>query len=140
MESEKEIKAGIGSRLKKIRETFCFSQSRMSRILNISRSHYSGMENGMVLPPPDIFKRLKETLDINPYWLFSGSGEKFTTGFSQSLIRRQDKETFKTVEPGDEIEHEQIQDLLYFISKDRVAYHNIMEHFFKVKINMESFN
>jgi len=137
MKIKSEINAGIGARLKKIRKTFCLSQSRMSRILNTSIDRYSRMENGEVLPGIQDFFIVRKTFDISIDWLFSGTGEKFTTGFSQSSIRRQDKETFKTVEPGDEIERGQIQDLLYFISKDRAAYHKIMNRFLEVKMSIE---
>ncbi len=140
MKIEKEMNAGIGVRLKKIRETFCLSQSRMSRILNTSTARYSRMENGKVLPGIPDFFIVRKTFDISVDWLFSGSGEKFTTGFLKSQLMEIDKETLKTVEPVNEIEQGQIQDLLYFISKDRDVFHKIMNHFLELKMSMEGSN
>jgi len=140
MKIKSEINAGIGARLKETRETFCLSQSRMSRILNTSIDRYSRLENGEALPGIQDFFIVSKTFDISVDWLFSGSGEKFTAGFLKSQLMESDIDTAKKSVTIAEMEHGQIQDLLYFISKDRAAYHNIMEHFFKVKINMEEFN
>ena len=90
------------------------------------------MERGIVFPGADRFKRLKETLDINPDWLFSGSGELFSTGFLNWQLKARDKDPAEPVETFTESERAQIQDLFYLISEDRVAYHNIMEHFHKL--------
>ena len=140
MKIEKEMNAGIGTRLKKIRKTFYLSQSRMSRILNTSISRYSRMENGKVLPGIPDFFIVRKTFDISIDWLFSGSGEKFTTGFLKSQLMEIDEETVKPVEPVNELEHGQIQDLLYFISKDRTVYHKMMNRFFEVKMSIEGSN
>jgi len=135
VKSEKRIKmetllnVEIGLRLKKIRETFCLGQSRMSRILNISKSDYSQMESGKVFPGLRECIILNKTFDINADWLFSGSGEKFSTGFLQSLLMDRDKETVKPGEAGDELERGHIQDLLYFMNKSRVIFHKVMTLF-----------
>ena len=126
---ETKINVEIGSRLKKIRETFCLSQSRMSRILNTSIDRYSRMESGEVLPGIQDFFIVSKTFDISVDWIFSGSGEKFTTGFLKSRLMKSDIKTAKPVEPVNEMEHGQIQDLLYFISKDQAVYHKILDQF-----------
>ena len=140
MKIRKDLGTGIGTRLKKIRETFLLSQSRMSRILKTSKSRYSRMEKGKTMPGMQDFFILGKIFDISVDWLFSGSGEKFTKGFLKSQLMDIDEETARPVAAADESEQGKIQDLLYFIGKDRTVYHKIMNRFFEEKMSMEDSN
>ena len=66
---------GIGKRIKKYRLHKKLKGTELSKIINISQSALSEIENENTRPSSDTIISLVTNTDINPYWLLKGEGE-----------------------------------------------------------------
>ncbi len=87
---------GIGKRIKKYRLHKKLKGTELSKIINISQSALSEIENENTKPSSDTIISFVKNTDINPYWLLKGEGEIEEV----SKSRRQEllKETIQIVE------------------------------------------
>ncbi len=65
----------IGYRLKAIRKKLRVQQKEMATALQIEPAYFSDIENGKVNPGADFFLKLVDKYNVNPNYLFLGTGE-----------------------------------------------------------------
>ena len=69
---KKEFLAGLGQRLRKVREQEGYSVEEMCKLLDTTERHYTGVENGDYFLNPYRLYILKRVLGIDLDWLFFG--------------------------------------------------------------------
>lgn len=65
----------IGSRIKTVRKYFGFRQSFFAKLLNISQTHISKIENNKDMPSEKLLKMISSELDISLEWLKNETGD-----------------------------------------------------------------
>lgn len=71
----------MNNRLKEIRKQFNLTQDDMSKIIGISRSTYTGIENGKAQLTSRNKKSIIDSLHINLIWLETGIGDMITPSY-----------------------------------------------------------
>ncbi|MCX6584770.1 MAG: helix-turn-helix domain-containing protein [Candidatus Aminicenantes bacterium] len=74
---EKNLKTAIGKRFAEVRKTKGLSQVAFSKQLGVSSATVANIERGFIYPNMNLLYYLIFKEDVNPYWLFSGSGVVF---------------------------------------------------------------
>ncbi len=75
---EKNLKSDIGKRLAEVRKAKSLSQVSFSKQLGVSPATIANIERGFIYPNMELLHYLIFIEGVNPYWLFSGSGEVFS--------------------------------------------------------------
>ncbi len=80
----------IGERMKEIRIESGYTQKEFARILGVSQSHLSGVENGKQQPSETFVRFFATTFKVNREWLVNGMGEKKEETTFYDIVRHGD--------------------------------------------------
>jgi transcriptional regulator with XRE-family HTH domain len=78
----------IGERMKEVRTELGYTQKEFAKILGVSQSHLSGVENGNDQPSETFIRFFATTFKISREWLVNGTGEKSDIMTFYEFIRR----------------------------------------------------
>lgn len=118
----------IGARLRGLRDELSITLEKMNKLTGISRSYISDFERGKKLPSAKYLFFLIEKFSADINYIFTGQGEMF--------IRAKDEQK----EPYDFGKYEEeIEDLLYHITRIPNALYSVLGHFSDYKVNKEKF-
>jgi transcriptional regulator with XRE-family HTH domain len=101
----------LGSRLKELRNSLGFKQEDMSQKIKFgTQKTWSNYETGETFPPPEVFLKLANLLNIDLHWLITGEGsmyrsERMTVGKTVFEIPLLTKEQLLSFDPEKEIPH-----------------------------------
>lgn len=112
----------IGKKLKSIRERFNWTLSTLSKAAGISPSYLSDFERGFKLPTSKYLKYLHENLNINLNYIF---------GTEDPMFRLKAE---KHVKPDFGKYDEEIEELLYYLSRLPHALYSVLGYFTEYKI------
>lgn len=113
----------IGNRLKSIRERLNWTLTSMSKTTGISPSYLSDFERGFKLPTSKYLRYLHDTHNISLNYIFGSDGR---------MLRPEPEEGVK---PDFGKYAEEVDELLYYISRVPHALYAILGFFVEYKIN-----
>lgn len=79
----------ISDRLKDLRTSKGYTQTRMADLLGIKQSSYNNYEKGIREPSYELLTLLSSRSEINLHWLITGTGEMFTRKESSQPVVRE---------------------------------------------------
>lgn len=105
----------IGLRIRGLRVERDFKQEKLAEILKIDRSTLSKIESGTNTPTTRILIELKRIFSVSIDWILFGTGPRKYIG-------------------TDKYNHD-LEELLEYISKDKILKHAILSYFYTYKID-----
>lgn len=135
MNSKKELRKAIALRLKEIRKALSFTQEVMARILETGRPNYTRIEIGDTFLNHVILHKLATEFNVSMDWLICGRGSMF---IQKREDRNGEKKGNAQSREQDQLEkpkNPEITVLLDYMEQIPFLYHDVMEFFYKFKIN-----
>lgn len=86
MSNGQEREKEIGRRLRAFRESKLIPRTRMAVVLGIGNERLASYESGRAPLPYDVFRRLAQHFQINPYWLNTGDTQPTGITFDDSSL------------------------------------------------------
>lgn len=85
---KRETVTDVGLRIKAVRQQLRLQQKEMAAVLQMAASYLSEIEGGKANPGPEFFLKLVYDYNVNPNYLFLGTGEMFLG--SESTIKAEE--------------------------------------------------
>lgn len=118
----------IGQRLRTVRERLGFTLDQMKKETGISKSYISDFERGKKIPASKYLFHISEIFNVNLNYVFKGKGDVFFSADSE----KNPLHDFGKYE-------EEINDLLFHITRIPNALFAVLQFFSEYKENMDDF-
>jgi transcriptional regulator with XRE-family HTH domain len=134
MNRKKELRKTIGLRLKEIRTTLSFTQEVMARILGTGRPNYTRIEIGDTFLNHVILHKLATEFNVSMDWLICGRGPMFIKKREYRDVEKKGDIQSRGPDQLEKPKNPEIAKLLDYMEQIPFLYHDVMEFFYKFKI------
>ncbi len=134
MNSKKKLRKEMAFRLKKLRTALSLTQEVMARTIETGRANYTRIEVGDIFLSHIFLQKLALEFNVSMEWLICGRGPMFIAGGEDIGVGKNEGMQSLDQDRFGNPTSPEIMGLLEYMGQIPVFYHEVMEFFYKFKV------